>query len=244
LTAEVVLFWAFSVVAVGAAIAMVTMRNLVHAALMLVVNLLAVAGLFLVLQTPFLAAIQIIVYGGAIMILFLFVIMLLGVRRDDLLIARARAVRIGAWSVAALFAVVVAIVLAEPYMSDASICGPGIDAAGGAVRCVGLDEVFEDPDGSVAFVARTLFTRYVFAFEFIALLLVVATIAALVIGRRSDLRQVPGGLPGGVDAPSTSDLGDDGLAAPVGTPHGHVPGGADGAGDRGPAAPPPREGDA
>lgn len=235
MTPEVVMFWVFAVVAIGAAIAMVTMRNLVHAALMLVVNLLAVAALFLALQTPFLAAIQIIVYGGAIMILFLFVIMLLGVRRDDLLVARDRWVRTGAWVIAALIAVVAAVVFAEPYLTDGSICGPDVDAAGSAIRCIGLDQVFEDPDGSVAFVARTLFTRYIFAFEFVALLLVVATIAALVIGRRSDLREVPGGLPGAVDA-GEPEL--DGSGAATAAPHGGAPAG-DGDARRGPASRPP-----
>jgi hypothetical protein len=64
------------------------MRNIVHGALMLVVNLLAIAGLYLTLESSFLSIIQVLVYAGAIMVLFLFVIMLLGVDRDDLLVVR------------------------------------------------------------------------------------------------------------------------------------------------------------
>jgi NADH-quinone oxidoreductase subunit J len=89
-TAEVVLFSVFAVLALGAAIAVVTMRNIVHGALMLVLNLLAVAGLYLTLESAFLSVIQILVYAGAIMVLFLFVIMLLGVHRDDLYLETER----------------------------------------------------------------------------------------------------------------------------------------------------------
>jgi NADH:ubiquinone oxidoreductase subunit 6 (subunit J) len=66
------------------------MRNLVHGALMLVIHLLAVAGLYLTLESQFLAVVQVLVYAGAIVVLFLFVIMLLGVDRDDLLIVGDR----------------------------------------------------------------------------------------------------------------------------------------------------------
>ncbi len=79
--AEIILFWVFAVIALGAGIAMVMMRNIVHAALMLVLNLLSIAALFLGLQSSFLGIAQVIVYAGAIMVLFLFVIMLLGVAR-------------------------------------------------------------------------------------------------------------------------------------------------------------------
>jgi NADH-quinone oxidoreductase subunit J len=238
-TAEQVLFWVMSVLAIGSGIAMITMRNLVHAALMLVLNLLAVAGLFLTLQTTFLFAIQIIVYGGAIMVLFLFVIMMLGVRRDDLLVARDRLVRLGAWAVGGLFVVAVAFVFVGPYTGVASICGAEVEGARDAVRCIGLDQIYEDRDGSVVFAARELFTRYVFAFEFVALLLVVATIAALVIGRRSDHPDVePGVLPED-RLPPASDLGSP--VTPAAAPHGHG-GGPPPGGDGTPGGRPADEG--
>ena len=219
MTAEQVLFWVMSVIAIGSGLAMVTMRNLVHAAMMLVLNLLAVAGLFLALQTPVLFAIQIIVYGGAIMVLFLFVIMMLGVRRDDLLVARDRLVRLGAWTVAGLFVVAVAVVFVGPYTGAASVCGAEAEGIRDGVRCIGLDHIYEDRDGSVVFAARELFTRYIFAFEFVALLLVVATIAALVIGRRSDHPDVDVAPLPGEDLPYPSDLG--APVTPAASPHEH-----------------------
>ncbi len=78
-----VVFWIFAPLSVATAIGMIAVRNSVHAALFLVVNLFTVAVMFLLLDAPFLFAVQIIVYAGAIMVLFLFVIMLLGVDRGD-----------------------------------------------------------------------------------------------------------------------------------------------------------------
>ena len=76
------LFIVFGAFALGSALAMIVQRNSVHAALLLVLNLLSVAVLFLTLGAEFLFVSQIIVYAGAIVVLFLFVIMLLGVDRD------------------------------------------------------------------------------------------------------------------------------------------------------------------
>jgi NADH-ubiquinone/plastoquinone oxidoreductase subunit 6 len=76
-----VAFWVFAPVSVGSAIAMLTRRSAVHAALFLVVNFFCLAVMYLLLDAPFLFAVQIVVYAGAIMVLFLFVIMLLGVDR-------------------------------------------------------------------------------------------------------------------------------------------------------------------
>ena len=77
-----VVFWVFAPISVASAVAMLTRRNAVHAALFLVVNFFTIAVMYLLLDAPFLFAVQIIVYAGAIMVLFLFVIMLLGVDRD------------------------------------------------------------------------------------------------------------------------------------------------------------------
>ena len=190
MTAEVVLFWILSVVAIGAGIAMVTMRNVVHGALMLVLNFFAIAGLFLVLGSSFLAIVQIIVYAGAIMVLFLFVIMLLGVDRDDLLVARDRWQRIGAWTLALVLVGALSVTFVGPYTSDASRCGPTqgqVAAEPGAVPCAGLDEaVAAADDSSVRFAAEHLFGRHIFAFELVAFLLIVAIVGALVMGGRED----------------------------------------------------------
>jgi NADH-quinone oxidoreductase subunit J len=75
------IFWLFALVAVGAAIGMVTTQNAIHSALFLVLNFASIAALYVLLNAPFIAVVQITVYAGAIMVLFLFVIMLLGAER-------------------------------------------------------------------------------------------------------------------------------------------------------------------
>jgi NADH-quinone oxidoreductase subunit J len=79
---QTILFCIFSVIALTAAIAMVLHRNPVYSAIFLIVTLFAFAGFFLLLNAPFVAAVHIIIYAGAIMVLFLFVIMLLNLKRD------------------------------------------------------------------------------------------------------------------------------------------------------------------
>src|SRR5574342_564098 len=78
ITPELVIFFLLALVAVGAAVGMLFSRNAVHSALFLVVNFAVVAVFFLLLNAPFIAMVQVTVYAGAIMVLFLFVIMLLG----------------------------------------------------------------------------------------------------------------------------------------------------------------------
>jgi len=188
-TSEVVLFVVFAGIAIGAGIGMVAMRNIVHGALMLVINLLSLAGLYLLLQSSFLSIVQIIVYAGAIMVLFLFVIMLLGIDRDDLLVevspvGRGLAVVAGLGVVAML-----GWGLIGPYTSSASVCDP--DAAvvhtSDTQTCAGMDALLDQAEsGSVEIVATDLFTRWTFPFEASALLLIVATLGAMLLGRRHD----------------------------------------------------------
>ncbi|MEX2420923.1 MAG: NADH-quinone oxidoreductase subunit J, partial [Actinomycetota bacterium] len=83
MSVDQVVFWIFAPIAVLSAIAMLLQRNAVHAALFLVVNFFCLAVFFLLLGSPFLFVVQIVVYAGAIMVLFLFVIMLLGVDRRE-----------------------------------------------------------------------------------------------------------------------------------------------------------------
>lgn len=189
-TAEIVLFWVFAVMALGSALAVITMRNIVHGALMLVLNLLAIAGLFLTLESPFLSIIQILVYGGAIMVLFLFVIMLLGVDRDDLLLATQVRNRVLAVAGGALLSGALLFAFVGPYTGPPAVCGSGapIEAGTDQQRCIGLAEVLDEDDGSgAAFIGRRLFTRFTFPFELSALLLTVATIGAVILARREDL---------------------------------------------------------
>ncbi|HEX9890362.1 MAG TPA: NADH-quinone oxidoreductase subunit J [Nitriliruptorales bacterium] len=204
-TAEQVMFWILAVVAVGSALAVIAMRNIIHAALMLVLNLAAIAGMYLLLETGFLGVVQVIVYAGAIVVLFLFVIMLLGVDRDDLLADVKMWHRLGAGGLAVLVLAGTMWAFVGPYTSDASRCNRPQEAAPAEgepaltaeellerasshdVACVGLEGALaEQPNGSVSFVADRLFNRYTFAFELAGLLLTVATIGAIVLGRRKD----------------------------------------------------------
>jgi NADH-quinone oxidoreductase subunit J len=190
-TAEIVLFWVFAVLALGSALAVISLRNIVHGALMLVLNLLAVAGLYLNLQSSFLAVVQVLVYAGAIMVLFLFVIMLLGTDRDDLLIATDVRTRVLAAAGGALLAGSLLFAFIGPYTGPASVCGQGAGAttaSSSSVPCVGLDGAYAPDDGSgAAFLGARLFTRYTYPFELSALLLTVATIGAVIMARRRDL---------------------------------------------------------
>ena len=193
-TAEVVLFAIFGVIALGAGIAMVTMRNIVHAALMLVLNFLSIAALYLLLQSSFLSIIQVIVYAGAIMVLFLFVIMLLGVDRDDLLVAVGRRQQVLAVLGTAAVAGVLLFAFVGTYTGAESRCGaqaPGdVAATSDAQPCIGLDDALAGNDaGSVGVVADPLFGRYTFPFELAAVLLTIATIGAMLLGRRGEVAQ-------------------------------------------------------
>lgn len=183
---EAVVFGIAAVVALGAAIAVVTLRNVVHGALMLVVHFLAVAVLYLAAQSSFLAIVQVLVYAGAIMVLFLFVIMLLGVDRDDLLVPGGLTTPVAAAAASVLLAGVLIAVLVGPTTAPASVCGSGEVARGTELACVGLDDALVDDPSGVAAIGRSLFTRHVLPFEIAGLLLTVASVGALILARRRD----------------------------------------------------------
>lgn len=185
-TGEQVVFWVFAVLALGSGLAVITLRNIVHAALMLVLNLLSIAGLYLALESAFLSIVQVLVYAGAIMVLFLFVIMLLGVDKDDLLTVTSKRTAVLATAAVGCLAAALLLGLVGPYTGDAALCDrPGAVAERG--ECVGLAAAVEaEEEGSVAFIGERLFTRYTFPFELSALLLTVATVGATILGRRRD----------------------------------------------------------
>jgi NADH-quinone oxidoreductase subunit J len=164
-----VVFWVFAPISVASAIAMLVMRNAVHAALFLIVNFFTIAVMYLLLDAPFLFAVQIIVYAGAIMVLFLFVIMLLGVDRGDDVRERLWGQR---W---------VAIALAVGFVLEV---GFAIRAAIGlSTRApAGFDAV--NAGGNTQALAKVLFRDYFFPFEVTSVLLIVAAIAAMVLAQR------------------------------------------------------------
>jgi NADH-quinone oxidoreductase subunit J len=164
-----VVFWVFAPIAVASGIAMLLMRSAVHAALFLVVNFICIAVMYLLLDAPFLFAVQIIVYAGAIMVLFLFVIMLLGVDRGEPVRERLRAQRGLAIALGAAFLVEFAMALRA---------GIGFSTT----APTGFDTI-NAPSNAQA-LAQVLFKDYFFPFEVTSVLLIVAAVAAMVLGQR------------------------------------------------------------
>ena len=168
--AEDLLFWVFAPLSIGSGIAMLWAKNAVHAALFLIVNFFCLAIFYLILGASFLFAVQIIVYAGAIMVLFLFVIMLLGVDRSDdlheprLVAQRPIAILLGVGLVAEVFFAVRA--------------GIGFSRHAPA----GFDAL--NVGGNTQALAKVLFRAYFFPFEVTSILLIIAAIAAMVLAQR------------------------------------------------------------
>ena len=171
---EAVVFGVVFIVALGASIAMLFARNAVHAALFLVATQLALAVAFLLQGAFFVAAVQIIVYAGAIMVLFLFVIMLLGVDRQDALVEPLPGQRPLAIGLGALLA---AEILYVAWKGVAFVEG-GTDRGAEA-----LTQLNRDP-GNVRAIADALFSRYLLPFEVTSVLLVVGVVGVMVLARR------------------------------------------------------------
>lgn len=168
------LFYVFSGVAIGSAIAMVTRKSPVASLLFMVATLASLAGIYVLFEAHFLAAIQIIVYAGAIMVLFLFVIMLLNLGHDY-----KQDLKGGAW---AIFAFVVAGALAgvlAQQFESAEALPIYQNAQGGAA----IDALLAT-QGAVGAIAQPLFTDYVVAFEVTGILLLVAIVGALALAKR------------------------------------------------------------
>jgi NADH-quinone oxidoreductase subunit J len=163
-TAEQVAFWILGSVAVLGALGMVIARNAVHSALWLVLTMLCLGFLYVINSAPFLGAVQIIVYTGAIMMLFLFVLMLVGRDASDSLIETLRGQRIAAIALGAGFAILI---------------GTGLARALGDTAVAGLTTA--NADGNVQGLAKLLFTRYVFAFEVTSALLITAAVGAMLL---------------------------------------------------------------
>jgi NADH-quinone oxidoreductase subunit J len=162
---EAIAFWILGPVAVIGALGMVAARNAIHSALSLVATMMCLGLFYVIEQGPFLGLVQIIVYTGAIMILFLFVLMLVGRDSSDSLVETLRGQRVAAFLAGIGFAVIVA---------------GGIGKAMHHTTPKNLDAANAD-GGNVDSVATLLFTKYLFAFELTSALLIVAAIGAMVL---------------------------------------------------------------
>ncbi|MFI5839597.1 NADH-quinone oxidoreductase subunit J [Catenuloplanes sp. NPDC051500] len=212
---EATLFWILAPLAVIGALGMVLARNAVHSALWLVCTMLSL-GVFYVAQAgPFIGMAQIIVYTGAIMMLFLFVLMLVGRDASDSLIETLRGQRVAA------------IVLGVGF---AGIVGAGLSRALAGSDAVGLSAANEN--GNLQGIAQLLFTKYVFAFEVTSALLISAAVGAMILAHverakgekpnqvdRMKARFAPGNYPGPKAGPGIFATSDS-VATPARLPDG------------------------
>lgn len=161
---ETVLFTLMSIVAVASALGVVALKNPVYSAFSLVVNLVMVAGFFAMLDAHFLAVAQIIVYAGAIMVLFVFVIMLLNLKVETLS-QRQTGLSIIGLVVGALFlALVVPIV--EHAFRDFAVAQPSVE-------------------GTVKSVGHLLYSEYLYPFEIASVLIIAAIVGAVMLAKRA-----------------------------------------------------------
>jgi len=166
---DAVVFATAAVLVLAGALGVVLSRNAVHAALSLVGTLFGVAVLFVAQHAHFLAAVQVIVYAGAIVVLFLFVIMLLGVdREEDVEVEELRGQRPAA-------AIIAVLLLAEIVLLGRTEWVTGAKSVAG--RASGEGENIEK-------LAESIFTRYLLPFEITSVLLVIAVVGAVVLARR------------------------------------------------------------
>jgi NADH-quinone oxidoreductase subunit J len=163
---SVAFYWILAVLAGGAAVAMILVRQAVHCALMLAVVMLCLAAMYAMQGAPFLAFVQIIVYTGAVLMLFLFVMMLIGTHSKDSLAETLR----GQWLWGILAAAGLAILL---------IVGIGHAAIGSAPKSGALQQA-----DNLTGLATLIFTTYVFPFEITAALLITAALGAMVLAHR------------------------------------------------------------
>jgi NADH-quinone oxidoreductase subunit J len=165
---ETSLFYLFGAIALIAAINVVWQRRVFYAALSLIVCLSALAGIYMLLDAPFIAAVQIIVYAGAVMVLFLFVIMLLDPFSRAAHVDKRRFLAYVAWILGAT-----ALLLLYPLLRSYDPARAPLEAL---LPTVAL--------GSVTYFAETLFKDYLLPFEVTSLLILVAIIGAVVLAKR------------------------------------------------------------
>ncbi len=195
-TTELAAFWVLAIVAVGAALGMILTRRAVHCAVLLAVVMLILAAMYAMQGAPFLAFVQVIVYTGAVLMLFLFVMMIVGVSAADSIIETIRGQRL--WAAIAGIALLVMLTL---VVGHAAI-GPA--AASGQ----------RNSSGNVTGLATLIFTRYVFPFEVTSALLITAALGAMVLAHRErtspkptqrmlSMQRVASGSPAPLPGPGT-----------------------------------------
>jgi NADH-quinone oxidoreductase subunit J len=164
-TVSLILFWIFAALMLACALGVVFMRNPVNSAMCLVLTFIALAALFVTLDAFFIAVIQVLVYAGAVMVLFLFIIMLLDLKSET-----ARKLNIPAWLgggvvIAGMVSLLMKVVYSNPAFSAVK---PELAGTVDDVRAVGM----------------TLFTEYNLPFQIIGVLLLAATVGVVVLSKK------------------------------------------------------------
>jgi NADH-quinone oxidoreductase subunit J len=172
-TTRLISFWVLAIIAVGAALGMVLARKAVHCAVLLAAVMLSLAILYLMLGAAFLALVQIIVYTGAVLMLFLFVLMIVGISAADSIIETIRGQRL--WATLGGIAMLVLLSL----------------VVGNAVIGPAAPNSAKFGDANVTSLANLLFTKYVFPFEITSALLITAAIGAMVLAHRERIKPKP-----------------------------------------------------
>lgn len=162
MTASLILFFLLALFAVAGAVALILARHPIHSALALIVVMVALAGLYLVQGADFIAAVQIIVYGGAIMVLFVFVIMLLNAGAEE----RTNFSRMAPYVGLPLGALLL------------------VELAYWIWRSPGIAQAYGVGSVDTRSLAKMLFNQYMFPFELTSLLILVAILGALVLAKR------------------------------------------------------------
>jgi len=172
-TGEAVTFWVLAVVSVLAALGMIVSRKAVHCAMLLAVVMLSLAVLYATQGAPFLAFVQVIVYTGAVLMLFLFVLMLVGISASDSLVETIKGQRL-----AAGLSAIALIILLLGTVGHATL--GGVTAAGASYG-----------SANITALARLIFTKYVYAFEVTSALLITAALGAMVLAHRERTEPKP-----------------------------------------------------
>jgi len=165
---EILIFTILALVALTCSILVISQKSAVSSALFLIATMVSIAILFLLLNAPFLAAIQVIVYAGAIMVLFIFVIMLLNLRRDEFGAEKRKAQR--------FFAILLVFLLLTGLATIIELGSLGLRSTGEISQPLA-------PAGPEP-LAQLLFTKYLFPFELASILLLVAIVGAVVMAKR------------------------------------------------------------
>ena len=172
MSSDYLLFYAFAAVTVFGALFVILQRNPIYSVLALIAAFFGLSGLYVLLEAPFVAVVQIIIYAGAIMVLFLFTVMLLNVPREDAAEWDRRHPLYRPWPMrlGALLAV-----LLVGQLGWALLRTPGIGGGVGA-ESPGISDVGQ--------LGRVLFTDYMFAFEVTSILIIVAMVGAVILARK------------------------------------------------------------